>query len=62
LLTKYRFTGPKITLDISELTEEQEKVLRDEGLDIQIEGLDRAPSSYGTSGDDGIQMKVDTTA
>lgn len=32
------FRGPKITVDLDELTEEQEEVLREEGLDI--EGLD----------------------
>jgi hypothetical protein len=46
-----RFTGPKITLDVSELTEEQEKVLREEGLDIEIEGLDRTPSSNEADGE-----------
>jgi hypothetical protein len=36
-----RFTGPKITLDANELTEEQEKVIREEGLDIEIGGIHR---------------------
>jgi hypothetical protein len=41
-----RFSGPKITLDASELTEAQERVIREEGLDIEIEGIDRVvPSS-----------------
>ena len=30
------FTGPKITLDLDELTEEQEEALREEGLDIEV--------------------------
>jgi len=34
----YRFTGPRITLDASELSAEQEEALREEGLDIEIEG------------------------
>jgi hypothetical protein len=46
-----RFTGPKITLDASELTEEQERVIREEGLDIEIEGLNRTPSSNEADGE-----------
>jgi hypothetical protein len=47
-----RFTGPKITLDPSELTEEQERVIREEGLDIQIEGLGHTmPSSEEGDGE-----------
>lgn len=33
-----RFTGPKITLDINDLSEEQEKALAEEGLEINLEG------------------------
>jgi hypothetical protein len=44
----HRFTGPKITLDISELSEAQEQALREEGLDIQIEGIDHTPVSAET--------------
>lgn len=32
------FQGPKITVDLDQLTEEQEEALRDEGL--QVEGLE----------------------
>ena len=39
------FTGPKITLDLDELTEEQEEALREEGLDV--EGLDGKRGSKG---------------
>jgi hypothetical protein len=43
------------------LTEEQEKVLREEGLDIEIEGLNQTPSSNDENvGDDGIKKKVET--
>jgi amino acid transporter len=37
------FKGPKITLDVSELSPEQEEALREEGLDVAIEG--HAPAS-----------------
>lgn len=36
----YRFTGPKMTLDLDELTETQETAIREEGLEIA--GLDPA--------------------
>jgi amino acid transporter len=36
------FTGPKITLNLDELTEEQEEALREEGLDVS--GLDERQS------------------
>jgi len=39
------FTGPKITLDLDELTEEQEEALREEGLDVS--GLDEKRQSIG---------------
>jgi hypothetical protein len=43
------------------LTEEQEKVLREEGLDIQIEGLNHTPSSNDEQvADEGIKKKVET--
>lgn len=38
------FTRPKITLDVSELTTEQEEALREEGFDIKIEG--HAPEGH----------------
>ena len=39
----HKFTGPKITLDVSELSPEQEEALREEGLNVEIEG--HAPAS-----------------
>ena len=39
------FTGPKITLDLDELTEEQEEALREEGLDVS--GIDEKRQSIG---------------
>jgi amino acid transporter len=39
------FTGPKITLDLDELTEEQEEALREEGLDVS--GLEEKRHSIG---------------
>lgn len=34
---KHWFKGPKITLDINAITEEQQKVLVEEGLEITLE-------------------------
>jgi hypothetical protein len=39
------FTGPKVTLDLDELTEEQEEALREEGLDVS--GIDEKRQSIG---------------
>jgi amino acid transporter len=39
------FTGPKVTLDLDDLTEEQEEALREEGLDVS--GLDEKRQSIG---------------
>jgi len=39
------FTGPKITLDASELTEEQEQAIREDGLEVTLDGLDQTPDS-----------------
>ena len=35
------FTGPKITIDVDDLTQEQQVAIREEGLNI--EGLEKAP-------------------
>lgn len=37
------FTGPKITLDVSEVSETQEKAIKEEGLDVNITGTDTTP-------------------
>ncbi|KAF2461947.1 amino acid permease-domain-containing protein [Lineolata rhizophorae] len=48
------FTGPKITLDTEDLTEVQEQVLRDEGLEIDgIAPVSRAQTKEEESSDDG---------
>ena len=36
-LTIFRFTGPKITLSEDNLTDEQQEVLKTEGLEVNIE-------------------------
>ena len=45
------FTGPKITLDTDDLTEEQEVAIREEGLDVK--GVTTTGSESG-SGEEGI--------
>lgn len=42
------FTGPKITVDLDQLTEEQEEALREEG--VQVEGLETKGVVGGRSG------------
>ena len=37
------FTGPKITLDASEISETQEKAIKEEGLDVNILASDSTP-------------------
>ena len=49
------FTGPKITIDAEDMTEEQEEALREEGLDVSH--LEKRPKVSGDgsgngSGDD----------
>lgn len=39
-----RFTGPKMTLNVDDLSEEQQEAIRVEGLEVKIE----APKSAGT--------------
>lgn len=46
------FTGPKITLDLDELSEEQEEALREEGLDV--DGFEKKRGSTG-----GAEMVVE---
>ena len=43
------FTGPKITIDADDLTEEQEVAIREEGLDVK--GVATATGSHNGSGD-----------
>jgi len=40
LIPTNRFTGPKITLDIHDLTLEQEQALAEEGLEVNLTGQD----------------------
>ncbi|KAL8827278.1 MAG: hypothetical protein Q9191_003279 [Dirinaria sp. TL-2023a] len=48
------FTGPKITIEVGELTEEQEVAIREEGLDVKgVEGH-RAIASESGSGEEGV--------
>ena len=57
------FTGPKITIDVDELTEEQQVAIREEGLDVgpkremekgaEVSGVKRSGSGSGSgSGED----------
>ena len=46
------FTGPKITLDTDDLTEEQEVAIREEGLDVK--GVTTTTGSESGSGEEGI--------
>ena len=43
------FTGPKITIDTDELTEEQQVAIREEGLDIKDLHEDVRRTSSGSS-------------
>ena len=42
------FTGPKITIDTDDLTEEQKQAIRDDGLEVK--GLDGVTSAVSASG------------
>lgn len=43
------FTGPKITLDTDNLTEEQQVAIREEGLDVKgVQGTERKVSGDGS--------------
>ena len=50
------FTGPKITIDANELTEEQEVAIREEGLDVKgVKTLDGGrDSGSGEEGSKGV--------
>ena len=49
------FTGPKITLDTDDLTEEQEVAIREEGLDVKgVPTEARTTGSESGSGEEGI--------
>lgn len=49
------FTGPKITIEVGDLTEEQEVAIREEGLDVKtIEGPRETRSPSG-SGEEGVK-------
>ena len=37
ILTRPRFTGPKITLNLDDLSESQERAIVDEGLEVEHE-------------------------
>ncbi|KIW04849.1 uncharacterized protein PV09_04031 [Verruconis gallopava] len=39
------FTGPKITLDVSEISEAQEKAIQEEGLDVNLTGASNTPAN-----------------
>ena len=52
MLTPRRFTVPKITLDLDDLSESQERAIVAEGLDVQdvkpvLAGPENAPISQG---------------
>ena len=50
------FTGPKITIDTDDLTEEQKQAIRDDGLEVKgLDGVTRAVSVSGSgSGSDAL--------
>ena len=52
------FTGPKITIDTGELTEEQEVAIREEGLEVH--GTEKRPeiSEEGSSSGSGKDVKT----
>jgi len=62
LTASCRFKGPKITLDADELTEIQEKAIREEGLDVDIAGIE-AVTSVGSGkmdmGSEGIHKATE---
>lgn len=49
------FTGPKITVDIDELTEEQRQALREEGLDVKSLQETKTTGSETGSGEEGLR-------
>ncbi|KAK3063673.1 hypothetical protein LTS18_013650 [Coniosporium uncinatum] len=56
------FKGPKITLEADELTEAQEKAIREEGLDIDIAGIQGVTPVHNASvekGSDGIHKATE---
>ena len=42
----YRFTGPKITLNLDDLSESQERAIRKEGIDVEHD--EKLPATSGT--------------
>lgn len=51
LLTSCRFTGPKITLNLDDLSESQERALADEGLEVEHD-----PTAHATSGTQNVPL------
>ena len=51
------FTGPKITIDVGDLTEEQEVAIREEGLEVK--GLEEPTAAGSESGSGEEGMKKD---
>ena len=51
------FTGPKITLDAGELTEEQEVAIREEGLDVTATEKEPKLSGEGSGSGSGEDVK-----
>lgn len=51
------FTGPKITINTDDLTEEQKQAIRDDGLEVKgLDGVNRAVSVSGSgSGSDALE-------
>ena len=49
------FTGPKITIELGELTEEQEVAIREEGLDVKGEEGLRPTASESGNGEEGVK-------
>ena len=49
------FTGPKITLNLDDLTEGQEKALAEEGLEVQGLPADKSASLGDSSGEEGLR-------
>lgn len=54
------FTGPKITINTDDLTEEQKQAIRDDGLEVKgLDGVNRAASVSGSgSGSDALESGV----
>ena len=53
------FTGPKITIDTDDLTEEQKQAITDDGLEVKgLDGVTRALSLNGSGSGSDVPAKL----